>query len=502
MTAVPTPPAGLANRIKRDIPADLGVTTTRQAPARWGAFAMRIAASLFVVISSVYVGIRLLSRTPAEMSIRVRPRAAAPPEAQPAADKVNATPAEAQNAGKVLASAPAPPSLEAEAAHTKKEGTPPVQTADAALRDNASVLRKDERAQAAAPEPQADRTIAYAPAAAPPAPVAIAQQSSAPAAPTAVAEVKAARPAAQITREEAAAAAKIAAAERNAAVDEVLGGALGTAMPASRATTVTSNAPSRAKSIAGIGVAAPIARNRFGISTDPLAVERIREALERGERPADVNVAALVNYFAGTAEEPVSDITINVEASPAPVSLHETTGLVRVSIDTPEAADRAAKVIARDARLSVEFDPHAVALHRLVGGGQLSTTAETALSESSSVTALFEVELKPGLRKRQRVATVELRYHDVSGRERTISRELRAGDFARTWPDSSRRHRLASLGAIWGETLKFDTNGAEVAKRAEDLARQEPGNSKARELARLATASSRLRSSGPTGSAR
>ena len=71
------------------------------------------------------------------------------------------------------------------------------------------------------------------------------------------------------------------------------------------------------------------------------------------------------------------------------------------------------------------------------------------------------------------------------------------------------RHRLATLGAVWSETLR-NTPGAlreadqvtDVARRAEELANQEPRDAKARELAMLASASSRLQSSGPTGSGR
>jgi hypothetical protein len=501
MASVPKPPSGLADRIKNEIPADLGRMTAIRRPARWGGVPMRIAASLILVVSSLYLGIRLLSHTPAEISAR-RP---ATIDESPALRKSSAiAPAEAQAqnalAAKPKAVSPAAlttPMQEAAPGRTSSAAEPAVRLAESApRRDIAADAKKEDKDLDKGRGAASESTIAYAPA--PAAPLSL---SVAPAPPAAVAEAKAMRQASQISRDEAAATAKVAAAERSAAVDAVVGGVVGAATPPARTMNITANAALAGGARSGV-VTASIARSRFGISTDPLAFERVKEAIERGERPADVNLEALVNYFAGRAEEPVAELTVNLEGSPAPVAFHELTRLVRVSIDAPIPAAGAAKTIATDARLAVKFDSGAVASHRLIGGEQVSSITEAALFENTSVTALYEVQLKPGLRKRQAVATVQLRYRDAAGRERVIPRMLRVGDFAQAWADASRRQRLTSLGAIWGETLKYDTSGTDVARRAEELAKQEPRDSKARELAQLATASSRLRSSGSTGSGR
>lgn len=501
MTSVPKPPAGLADRIKNEIPADLGRMTAIRQPARWGGVPMRIAASLIVVVSSVYLGTRLLSHAPAEISAHgPAGESSAPRKSSPIAPAE----AQAQNALAAKSEAVSPAGLttpmQEAPGRTSSAAEPAVRLAEPApRRDIVADAKKEAKDLHTARDAAGESTIAYAPAPATPRSLSVAPAPS-PATPAAVAEAKRGRPASRISREEAAATAKVAAAERSAAVDAVVGGVLGAGAPSAKTMSVAANAPPAGAARGGI--ASSIARSRFGISTDPLAFERVKEAIERGERPADVNLEALVNYFAGRAEEPVAELTINLEGSPAPVALHELTRLVRVSIDAPEAAARPARATATEARLAVEFDSGAIASQRLVGGERVSPVAEAALFENTSVTALYEVQLKPGLRKGKPVATVQLRYRDAAGRERMISRVLRAGDFARAWADASWRQRLTSLGAIWGETLKYDTSGIDVARRAEELAKQEPRNNKARELAQLATASSRLRSSGSTGSGR
>src|SRR6185369_15875498 len=59
----------------------------------------------------------------------------------------------------------------------------------------------------------------------------------------------------------------------------------------------------------------------FGISVDHRAFERIKSAIEHGEQPetASIDVAALVNYFAGSAKHETLDVRLDAEGSTAPV---------------------------------------------------------------------------------------------------------------------------------------------------------------------------------------
>jgi len=245
----------------------------------------------------------------------------------------------------------------------------------------------------------------------------------------------------------------------------------------------------------------------FGISVDTHAFPTVKGAIERGERPSTVNVDALINYFAGPPERGAPrEVNLEVEASPAPVSAGPRAFIIRTTIDTarqnvPNGASPLP--VATDADLAIELDGNAVISHRRAGGGDEVSGVESTLLKNVSVTAMFEVELRANLPWRQPIATVRLRYRSVAtGKERTITRIVHASDVARPWTEASRRHRLATLGAMWSETLKNAPGATDVARRAEELANQEPRDAKARELAMLATASSRLQSSGPTGSGR
>jgi hypothetical protein len=100
------------------------------------------------------------------------------------------------------------------------------------------------------------------------------------------------------------------------------------------------------------------------------------------------------------------------------------------------------------------------------------------------VTGLYEVELKPNIGRNTTIATIRLRYTSIDdGREKTRFVVVRGSDFARKWTLASRRHRLAALGAVWGESLKGSGDGSHLAMKAEELATQSPNDARAKELA-------------------
>ena len=115
-------------------------------------------------------------------------------------------------------------------------------------------------------------------------------------------------------------------------------------------------------------------------------------------------------------------------------------------------------------------------------------TPAGSLPNNTSVTGLYALELRPRLNAAQLVATVHLHY-TLNGKAQTLTRRVHGRDLARTWQSASRRHRLASLGAVWGETLKGAAAGFDVARRAEELVTQDPKDARAKELAAAANAS-------------
>ena len=143
------------------------------------------------------------------------------------------------------------------------------------------------------------------------------------------------------------------------------------------------------------------------------------------------------------------------------------TPLLRVSVDTPEVEHPeggSRPPVAADAKLDIVFDDDAVASHRALAGATSSTAS--ALPSGTSVTALFEVELKPDVNRRATIATVTLRYRSVAdGQEHTIPKKLRRSD-VREWDAASRRMKSTSLAAALVESLESKEKVAERARAA------------------------------------
>lgn len=236
----------------------------------------------------------------------------------------------------------------------------------------------------------------------------------------------------------------------------------------------------------------------FGISVDPSAFDRVRQMIEQGTRPepGTVDVAGVVNYLAGSAR-PQREVDLEVEASRAPIDLPMV--LIRFTVETAHGA--ALSPIASNANLTINLNPDAVISHRLIGAERLK--AQSTLARNISVTGVVDVELKPGTQPWTRIATLRLRYHSLAdGKTHTIARDVRAAHVIRSWESASLRHRLATLGAIWSESINGGSEAIDVAQRAQRLATEAPQDARARALAAAASAFSRLRTSGPTGSGR
>jgi len=455
LAQVPKPPADLADRIKRDIPPHLvmGTSSERDRFTRSIFFDMRVAASVLLVVTSAFFALQFFSHADRAKLAELQPAVPRQVAAQPAT--LTAETARASEPVQVARLQPTPASVIAQAAppalpvrseRTRDRRDTPGREGDVAsgLAGGASVV-----AQAIAMAAPAVEEVAPAPP--PPA------MAAAPAPPPVVA----------------------------AEVPAVMGGGF---MAEAKAADM---APLRQKTNAV-----------FGISVDQRAFERIKSAIERGEQPESdsIDVAALVNYFAGSAKRETHDVRLEAEGSPAPVVSEPGRRMIRVTIDTATAElapGASVPPVATDAHIDVEFDNAAVLAYHLVGGdGALRSTIEPTLLKNTSVTALYDIVLAPRGTSWQRVAVFHLKYKSVrDGKEYTLERTLRRRDLEKSWIGATRRHRLASLGAVWGETLKGMAGANDVARRAEELAMQAPEDAKARELADVANATSQLHGS-------
>lgn len=460
LAQVPRPPADLAERIKRDIPPHLvmggGASSDPNRFTRSIFFDMRVAASVLLVVTSAFFALQFFSsHADRDKLAQLEPRMSRP---MPVTQTATLTPERANTAGAPV-----------QVARLEPIAAPPAAPAIPAVRNE----RARERRDVPAPQPVAptyldaavqETTVNAASAdasgyAAPPPP---------PAAPAVAAPIVAEAP-------------------------PVIGGG-GRFMAEAKAADMLSLSK-RPEAV-------------FGISVDTHAFERIKTAIEHGEQPesASIDVAALVNYFAGSAKHETHDVRLDAEGSPAPVVSEAGRRMIRVTIDTATielAPGASVPPVATDAKMEVEFDNAAVLTYHLVGGdGSLRSTIEPTLLKNTSVTALYDIVLAPRGTSWQRVAQFRLKYKSVvDGKEITVERTLRRRDLEKTWISASRRHRLASLGAVWGETLKGMAGANDVARRAEELAIQAPEDAKARELADVANATSQLHGSA-SGSAR
>jgi hypothetical protein len=164
-----------------------------------------------------------------------------------------------------------------------------------------------------------------------------------------------------------------------------------------------------------------------------------------------VNVDALVNYFAGPPERAPRHVSLEVEASPAPVEADGDHAVLRFTIDTPRikvGPRESTPPAAAEARLDIEIDPKAVeSFHRI--GGTPAVGPESMLLHNLSVTGLYELELRPHLNAKQRVATVRLRYRSVTnGKPVVLERVVHGSDLARDW----HAPRAATAWPLWARS--------------------------------------------------
>ncbi|MDP9190552.1 MAG: hypothetical protein M3P06_02470 [Acidobacteriota bacterium] len=499
MGAVPRPPADLSDRIKADIPQYLQADVERARFSGSVAFSMRVAASILLLITTAFVTLRLLETEPEQTaSFKARPQLVPAITQRTVAANTTTATAQPQPLGQEvrldIAQEIAVPSAPPAAPESARQE----QFAAASRRDE----RDDDRARSEGFQDwtAVQETAVVADAGEDRAESKIAEESAAGfSEPVQSVEVAQAAPPVDATPRErqtqtTEAAQKTRFGRRTApAPAAAMAPPPSAAPPVAETITVTAGAPSLISTAQANTLSFRQKPEVFGISIDPAVFLTMKSALQSGKQPtaASVNVDALVNYFAGPPEKAPRRITLDVEASPAPVEADGDHAVLRFTIDTPRITvgpRESTPPAATEARIDIEIDPKAVAsFHRI--GGSASAASESILLHNLSVTGLYQLELHPHLRAKQHVATVRLSYRSVTdGKPQVLTRVVRGSDLARDWSRASRRHRLASLGAVWSESLKGAGARADVARRAKELATEKPKDTRARELANAASA--------------
>jgi hypothetical protein len=243
----------------------------------------------------------------------------------------------------------------------------------------------------------------------------------------------------------------------------------------------------------------------FSLDVGSGSYEAVRRHLEAGRMPPAeaVRIEEIVNAFAPRDPAPAAgDLAIHADGAPSPWARGAATHLLRVAVRARDArpGDPRPGVVADAARAQVEFDPRWVSRWRLVGHEAAAPADERfrsdpplggAVAAGRAVTAVYEVELRPSVPASARLALVRLRWRPAgSAAEVEAERVVRPPDLAPSWDAASRSLRLASVAARFGALLAAEDRGdgadlAELARRAEDLAAEAPGEPRAGELARL-----------------
>jgi hypothetical protein len=276
MAPVAKPPAGLADRIKRDIPQQFGVHTAGQRTRKSTMFNLRIAASIILLVSSVYLALHLVSKNSLNTADQMSDKNAA---ARVAVALPN-TPPEPGSA-RVQEHADLPP---------LPRVPPPASIAAQPARER---IREAKHQEAVA---MTTGTPAY-----------VADTQTTP----------------QLTE-------KIVV---TSAAPAVAAPAPPPPPPAAEAPMVTAEggAAARERTLAKSS-AAPAARDAAGAAPAVRNFIAVQQAISRGEAPREIDAYAFVQHFAAPERRP-ADLRVELEASATP--LDATKWLLRVSVDAP-----------------------------------------------------------------------------------------------------------------------------------------------------------------------
>jgi hypothetical protein len=307
LAPVAKPPEGLADRIKGEIPLNLRFEPERERARLWqsASFNLRIAASIVLLVSSLYFALHLLSRSEPNSTARAmsEDHAAAPVPRQTIAALPNVPP---QPGGARLRQTADQPSL---------PNSPPGRIVSAQLKDQIAENKREER----------DGMSEGAPS--------FAGSVEAPRAATESLAIAKAAPLTEIAPEPAAVEGGNFAPER-ARAD----------MTAAKTMAAQSAMPSAA------GAPAPPPPATASLRAKENAPARnfieIEESIARGETPRNIDIAAIVRHFAAPEKTP-ADVRVELEASSTP--LDATKWLLRVSVDAPPSTRAAITLTFGDA---------------------------------------------------------------------------------------------------------------------------------------------------------
>lgn len=396
MAPVAKPPDGLSDRIKSQIPPHLRFEPERERTRlrQSVAFNLRIAASVVLLVSSLYLALHLFSRSDSRT--------------KPATMIDDRTAAPSQRAASVaLPSTPPQPGREQRqepaADQPALPSSPPASVASAALKDR---VAEEKRAES------------------------VGMTTGAPANAGSIDEPAAARERITVADNAVVAPASeggIVAPERHAAQErtEQFAATAKAAAPAGAVAQPEPQTPAPPP---------PAADRRDAEAAPARTFDALEEAISRGEKPRNIDTAAIVRHFTASRNPP-SELSVELEASSAP--LDRSKWLLRVSVDAPNATNT---------EIALTFGD-AVAAHRALTGAPVPNE-----------TALYEIEFTQNATPDQTIASVHAGKFDLAIRVRDLHK----------WDAASPRMKRASLAAAWARTLQSRKGADAVVAKARE----------------------------------
>ena len=165
------------------------------------------------------------------------------------------------------------------------------------------------------------------------------------------------------------------------------------------------------------------------------------------------------------------------------------------------------QVIARDAKVQVDFNPAVVSRYRLIGYENRDMADEDFRNDEvdageigvgHSVTALYEIKFHPEVPESEAAMTVYVRYEDPdTGEVNEIPRSIARADFAPAFKEASIRFQLDAVVAEYAEILREsywarDSSLEDVAWEARRIAEYLPHDPDVVEFVSLVERASRI----------
>jgi hypothetical protein len=251
----------------------------------------------------------------------------------------------------------------------------------------------------------------------------------------------------------------------------------------------------------------------FGLDVDTGSFTVARhDLLDEGHLPPPETIRAeeFVSFFSYGDEPPArGDFALHAEGAPTPFAAGPQYRLLRFNVRGREMTAENRQplhTLAKDAKAQVDFNPAAVSRWRLIGYENRDvadpklrddTVGAGEIGAGHSVTALYEVKLKPGAAGK--IATLHLRFRAAdTGEIRETVRDLRVSELAPSWEAASPGFRLAALAGELAEVLRGsywakDVNLDDLVTRAHHTAGEMVDTKDVRDFVRMVEATARLK---------